>query len=69
MPLSSIIQNPNFMVGVTSKGGHVQYFGGCGREQGLGKYIRGMLLPNDRWFGKACCEYIQFLDEFKEAEK
>ena len=57
------------MVGVTSKGGHVQYFGGCGREQGLGKYIRGMLLPNDRWFGKACCEYIQFLDEFKEAEK
>ena len=64
MPLSAIVTNPNFIVAITDRGGHVQYFDGCEKEKGLAKYLYGQLIPNDRWFGKACNEYIQFVDKY-----
>jgi predicted alpha/beta-fold hydrolase len=41
MPLSACKENPNLIVGITERGGHVQYFDGCGMEKGLGNYLYG----------------------------
>uniref|UniRef100_A0A7S3IQX3 Serine aminopeptidase S33 domain-containing protein n=1 Tax=Strombidium inclinatum TaxID=197538 RepID=A0A7S3IQX3_9SPIT len=64
LPLESSVSNPNVLVAMTSRGAHVQYFrgkpwGDCATWR---EWVRGRLLPNDRWNSHVVRDYINYLD-------